>query len=100
MGLVLRLVTNRPAGELHSRTETQVEIAAEPQVGHKADMEAGQNTADTRMIDIPFPCDGILDRVLAIRNSESGEIHTQLETEMEEFVIHIRSVLCLLGMND
>ena len=89
----LGLVVNGSAREEQTRTESQVEVFAQTQVRHKTYMKAGQECTDTSMVDINVARNGIRDRQFAVRDLESTEVDSQLETEVEELVIRIRSVL-------
>lgn len=45
------------------------------------------------MVDLRLTRDGVDDWLLTVCHKEAGEVHTQLKTEVEEFIIHVRSVL-------
>ena len=79
--------------ELQSRAETEVEVVTQAQVGNEADMETGQQRTDSRMVYLRLSRERIGDWLFTIRDEETGEVQTKLETEMEEFVIHVGSVL-------
>lgn len=61
-------------------------------------MEARHHAAYTGMVYLRLTRDGIGDRFLRIGDAETGEVHAELEAEMEEFIIHIRPVLRYLGL--
>ena len=93
----LSLILKCTAGELHSRAEAQVEVAAQAQVGNEPHVEARKQAAHACMVDFRFPCERVDLWYLAICHSETGEIEAQLETEVEELVIHVRAVHGNLG---
>ena len=82
------------AGEHHSRAETKVEELTKPQIADETDMKTGQERTDARMENLLLiRMQGIgREFEFTIRHMEGREVHTQLETEMEEFIIHIGSV--------
>ena len=82
------------AGEHHSGAETKVEELTKPQIADETDMKTGQERTDARMENLLLiRMQGIgREFEFTIRHMEGREVHTQLETEMEEFIIHIGSV--------
>ena len=86
------LVTQGAAGELHAGTETQIQVFAEPQVGHKTHMKARQDATHPAVIDLGRSCHRVSYRYLAVGHEETGEVHSQLKTEMEQLVVYIRPV--------
>lgn len=92
------LVTDGSTGELHSRTEPQIQVTAQTQVGHKTYVESRQDTAYARMENLLLAGDRIGgDGCIHVRNTVTGEVHTQLKPEVEEFIVHIGPVLRLLS---
>ena len=93
----LGLVGERSARELDTRREAQVEVLTEPEVRDETDMETRQQTADPCVIRLRLTRDRVGLRYLAVRHTERSEVNTQLKAHMEELVVHIRPVHCLLG---
>ena len=59
-------------------------------------METRQQAADACMVDLRLSGDGIGDGQFAVGDAEGGEVDSQLKADMNEFIVHIRSVLRLL----